>query len=88
MVLPKCFATVMGSGTPTSNAWSTIPARKNPLEHYEGSDLRQGLKDRGYIGMSQSQILAKSDDYVSSLKAGKPAYSDTELHGVEWIPAI
>ena len=37
--------------------------------------------------MSQAQILAKRDEYVSGLEAGKPAYSDTELYGVEWIPA-
>ena len=38
-------------------------------------------------GMTQAQILAKRDDYFSSVEAGKPAYSDTELYGVEWIPA-
>ena len=76
----------MISGTPISNAWSTIPASKTPSKS-TSLDLRQGLKDRGYIGMSQAQILAKRDDYVSSLEAGKPAYSDTELYGVEWIPA-
>ena len=63
------------------------PNELNPFEHYEGADLRQGLKDRGYIGMTQAQILAKRDDYFSSVEAGKPAYSDTELYGVEWIPA-
>ena len=63
------------------------PDEPNPLEQYEGSDLRQGLTDRGYIGMSQAQILAKRDEYVSGLEAGKPAYSDTELYGVKWIPA-
>ena len=63
------------------------PKEQNPFERYEGADVRQGLKDRNYIGMTQAQILAKRDDYVSSLEAGKPAYSDTELYGVEWIPA-
>ena len=63
------------------------PKEQNPFERYEGADLRQGLRDRGYIGMTQAQILAKRDDYVSSLEAGKPAYSDTELYGVKWIPA-
>ena len=63
------------------------PKEQNPFEWYEGADVRQGLKDRNYIGMTQAQILAKRDDYVSSLEAGKPAYSDTELYGVEWIPA-
>ena len=63
------------------------PKEDNLFERYEGADLRQGLKDRGYIGMSQAQILAKRDEYVSGLEAGKPAYSDTELYGVKWIPA-
>ena len=63
------------------------PKEENPFEQYEGADLRQGLKDRGYIGVSQAQILAKRDEYVSGLEAGKPAYSDTELYGVKWIPA-
>ena len=63
------------------------PDEPNPFEQYEGADLRQGLKDRGYIGVSQAQILAKRDEYVSGLEAGKPAYSDTELYGVKWIPA-
>ena len=63
------------------------PDEPNPFEQYEDAALRQGLKDRGYIGMSQAQILAKRDEYVSGLEAGKPAYSDTELYGVKWIPA-
>ena len=63
------------------------PKEQNPFERYEGADLRQGLKDRGYIGMNQAQILAKRDDYFSSVEAGKPAYSDIKLYGVEWIPA-
>ena len=63
------------------------PDEPNRFEQYEGADLRQGLKDRGYIGMSQAQILAKRDDYVSGLEARKPAYSNTELYGIEWIPA-
>ena len=63
------------------------PDAPNPFEHYGGADLRQGLRDRGYIGKSQAQLLVASDDYVSSLEAGKPPYSDTELYGVEWIPA-
>ena len=60
------------------------PKEENPFERYEGADLRQGLKDRGYIGISQAQILAKRDEYVSGLEAGKPAYSDTELYRVGW----
>ena len=61
------------------------PKEENPFERYEGADLRQGLKDRGYIGMSQAQILAKRDEYVSDLEAGKPAYSDTELYRVGFL---
>ena len=45
------------------------PDEPNPFEQYEGFDLRQGLKDRGYIGMSQAQTLAKRDAYVSGLEA-------------------
>ena len=61
------------------------PKEENPFERYEGADLRQGLKDRGYIGMSQAQILAKRDEYVSDLEAGKPAHSDTELYRVGFL---
>ena len=61
------------------------PKEQNPFERYEGADLRQGLKDRGYIGMTQAQILAKRDEYVSDLEAGKPAYSDTELYRVGFL---
>ena len=61
------------------------PKEPNPFERYEGADLRQGLKDRGYIGMSQAQILAKRDEYVSGLETGKPAYSDTELYRVGFL---
>ena len=63
------------------------PDEQNPLEQYEGSDLRQGLKDRGYIGKNQAQLRANSAEYLSKLASGQPAYSDSELYGVEWIPA-
>ena len=63
------------------------PKEQNPFERYEGADLRQGLKDRGYIGKSQAQLRANSAEYLAKLAAGQPAYSDTELYGVEWIPA-
>jgi len=55
------------------------PNLPNPLEQYDG-DLRQGLRKRGYIGMSQAQIRAKSLEYVSKLEAGEPPYSDRELY--------
>ena len=61
------------------------PNELNPFERYEGADLRQGLKDRGSIGISQAQILANRDEYVSGLEAGKPAYSDTELYRVGFL---
>ncbi len=63
------------------------PKEQNPFERYEGADLRQGLTDRGYIGKSQAQLRANSAEYLAKLAAGQPAYSDTELYGVEWIPA-
>ena len=59
----------------------------NPLEQYKGPDLRQGLRDRGYIDLSQKQILAKRDLYVSELQAGEPPYSDTELYGTSYVLA-
>ena len=56
------------------------PKEENPFERYEGADLRQGLKDRGYIGMSQAQILAKRDEYDARIEAGEEPYSDTVLY--------
>ena len=53
----------------------------DPLEQYQGADLRQALRDRGSIGLNEVQILAKSDEEVSRLMAGEPPYSDTELYG-------
>ena len=35
--------------------------------------------------MSQAQILAKRDEYVSDLEEGMPAYSDTELYRVGFL---
>ena len=61
------------------------PDEPNPFEQYEEAALRKGLNARGYIGMNQAQILAKRDDYVSDLEAGKPAYSDTELYRVGFL---
>ena len=59
------------------------PTLPNPFEQYkdnQDADLRQGLKDRGYIGMSQAQILAKRDAYISTIEAGEPPYNDRELY--------
>jgi len=59
------------------------PNLPNPLEQYKGdqdTDLLQGLKDRGYIGLSQAQILAKRDAYISTIEAGEPPYNDRELY--------
>ena len=61
------------------------PKEQNPFERYEGGALRKGLNTRGYIGMTQDEILDKRDEYVSGLEAGKPAYSDTELYRVGFL---
>jgi hypothetical protein len=63
------------------------PDEPNPFEQYENAALREGLKDRGYIGMSQAQIRAKRDLHVSKLEAGEPPYSDTELYSTSFVPA-
>ena len=61
------------------------PNELNPFEHYEGADLRQGLKDRGYIGKSQAQPRAKSVEYLNKLEAGEPPCSDPELYGTSYV---
>ena len=61
------------------------PKEPNPFVRYEGADLRQGLKDRGYIGKSQAQLRANSAEYLAKLAAGQPAYSDTELYRVGFL---
>ena len=60
------------------------PDEPNPLEKYEDTDLRPGLKKRGYIGLSQSQIHAMRSAYICGLQGG---YSDKELYGVELVLA-
>jgi hypothetical protein len=66
---------------------SNNPDEPNPLEQYQDAVLRQGLKDqkRGYIDLSQEQIRAKRDLYVSKLEAREPPYSDTDLYGVGYV---
>jgi len=61
------------------------PAEPNPLEQYQGADLRNGLKARGYIGLTRRQLLAKRDLYWDRLKAGEPSYSDTELYDTSYF---
>ena len=61
------------------------PAEPNPLEQYQAADLRNGLKARGYIGLTRRQILAKRDLYWDRLKAGEPSYSDTELYDTSYF---
>ena len=60
------------------------PKEQNPFERYEGADLRQGLKDRGYIGKTQDQLRADSLKYAKKLEAGQEPYSDRELYRVGW----
>ena len=61
------------------------PKEQNPFEHYEGDDLRQGLKDRGYIGKTQDQLRADSLKYAKKLEAGQEPYSDRELYRVGYL---
>ena len=61
------------------------PAEPNPLEQYQCADLRNGLKARGYIGLTRRQLLAKRDLYWDRLKAGEPSYSDTELYDTSYF---
>ena len=61
------------------------PKEQNPFQHYEGDDLRQGLKDRGYIGKTQDQLRADSLKYAKKLEAGQEPYSDRELYRVGYL---
>lgn len=61
------------------------PGAPNPLELHQNAYMRKGLKDRGYIGMSQDQLRAESARYAKKLEAGEEPYSDRELYRVGYL---
>jgi len=64
------------------------PDAPNPLDTLgiDHPELRHALVERGYAGLTRTQLLAKRDEYVKALEGGSEPYSD-KLHGSFLVPA-